>query len=217
MSCYVPSRSIEARPGSPSLTSTLAHSDEAHFSCLHHHPFILPEAVPDHLTKFPDGVDVAALRKSLHHPFTLPDLVPDHLTKFPAQAEVAASHKQHHYAFTIRGSVPHYSIESPAHMDIEASLKQQQQHRHPFTLPDPIPDYLTEFPAHVDVEALRKKRRLKNFRQKQKQPTNRSSPPTAYTACRDIVLRSDYPARKPQGTLEGLGQKHKQAKRGALH
>jgi hypothetical protein len=104
MSCYVPLRSIEARPGSPSSTSTLAHSDEAHFGCLHHHPFTLPEAVPDHLTKFPDGVDVAALRKSLHHPFALPDLVPDHLTEFPARAEVAAPHKQHHDAFTIRGS-----------------------------------------------------------------------------------------------------------------
>jgi hypothetical protein len=80
-----------------------------------------------------------------------------------------------------------------------------------------MPDHLAEFPAHVDVEALRKKRRLKILRQKQKQPTNRSSPSTAYTACRDTVLRSEHPARKPQGTLEGLGQKHKQAKRGALH
>jgi hypothetical protein len=211
MSCYVPLRPIEARPGSPSSTSTLAHSDEAHFGCLHH-PFTLPEAVPDHLTKFPDGVDVAALRRSLHRPFVLPKLVPDRLAELPAWE---ASRKQHHDAFTIRGSVPDYSIESPAHMDIEAS---PIQHHHTFTLPDPVPDHLTKFPAHVDVEALRKQRLLKNLLQKQKQPTNRSSPSsTAYTACRDTALRSEYPACKPQGTLKGLGQKHKQAKRGALH
>jgi hypothetical protein len=150
MSCYVPLRSIEARPGSPSSTSTLAHSDEAHFGCPHH-SFTLPQAVPDHLTKFPDHVDVVALRKSLHQPFNLPELVPDRLTELPARE---ASRKQHHDTFTIRGSVRDYLIESPAHMDIEASPK--QQHHNTFTLPDPVPDHLSEFPAHVDVEALRK-------------------------------------------------------------
>jgi hypothetical protein len=222
MSCYVPLRSIEARPGSPSSTSTLAHPDEAHFGCLHHHSFILSEAVPDHLTKFPDGVDVAALRKSLHHPFTLPDLVPDRLTELPARG---ASRKQHHDAFTIRGSVPDYSIESPAHMDIEASLK--QQHHHTFTLPDPVPDHLTEFPAHVDVEALHKQYHVLATRRSQttmqpNHPTHTErerqlskllnrSPLVANNGREGTITVSDYRTSKLHRPIVGFRRKLKQA------
>jgi hypothetical protein len=168
--------------------------------CLHH-PFTLPEAIPDHLTTFPDGVDVAALRKSLHQPFSLPESVPDRSTELPARIEAK------------RGSVLGHLIEFAAHVNVEAPFK---QHHNTFTLPDPVPDHLTRFPAYVDVETLRRHGLLQGFRQKHEQPTNPPSPFTANTARRDTVLQPKHPARRPQGTLEELGQKPKQPKHRAV-
>lgn len=95
MSCDVPLPSIEVQPGSSSSTSSIAvvphHSDiyRGHSKCLHN-PFTLPEATPDHLTKFPDHVDVAALRKLLSQPFVLPESIEDHLVEFPTPAVMEA-------------------------------------------------------------------------------------------------------------------------------
>jgi hypothetical protein len=180
--------------------------------CLHH-PFTLPEAIPENLTTFPDGVDVAALRKSLHQPFSLPESVPDRSTELPARIEVKAPRKQYHDALTKRGSVLGHLIEFAAHVNVEAPFK---QHHNTFTLPDPVPDHLTRFPAYVDVEALRRHGLLQGFRQKHEQPTNPPSPFTANTARRDTVLQPKHPARRPQGTLEELGQKPKQPKHRAV-
>lgn len=95
MSCDVPLPSIEVQPESPSSTSSLSvvphHSDiyNGHSRCLHN-PFTLPEATPDHLTKFPDHVDVAALRKLLSQPFVLPESIEDHLVEFPTAVVMEA-------------------------------------------------------------------------------------------------------------------------------